>query len=112
MVMKITGKTLMVDFETEVKLGNNDAIELTLVHQAFISKKDNGTLVIDIELMEVQDVKFMGMELEPGFRKFEELKDQLSKFGINVNQLIREKCVEIEGEETRIKLTMLFRDKL
>jgi hypothetical protein len=110
--MKITDKTLMIIFENEVKLGNNDAIELTLLHQAFISKKDNGTLVIDIELMDVQDVKFMGMELEPSYKKFNELKDQLSKFGINVNQLIREKCVEIEGEETRIKLTMLFRDKL
>jgi hypothetical protein len=110
--MKITDKTLMIIFENEVKLGNNDAIELTLLHQAFISKKDNGTLVMDIELMDVQDVKFMGMELEPSYKKFNELKDQLSKFGINVNQLIREKCIEIEGEETRIKLTMLFRDKL
>jgi hypothetical protein len=110
--MKITDKTLMIIFENEVKLGNNDAIELTLIHQAFISKKDNGTLVMDIELMDVQDVKFMGMELEPSYKKFNELKDQLSKFGINVNQLIREKCIEIEGEETRIKLTMLFRDKL
>ena len=110
--MKITAKTLMVDFETEVKLGNNDAIELTLIHQAFISKKDNGTLVMDIELMDVQDVKFMGMELEPGYKKFIELKDQLSKFGINVNQLIREKCIEIEGDGTRAKLAMLFRDKL
>jgi hypothetical protein len=110
--MKITDKTLMINFETEVKLGNNDAIELTLIHQAFISKKDNGALVIDIELMDVQDVKFMGMELEPSYKKFNELKDQLSKFGINVNQLIREKCVEIEGDETIAKLTLLFRDKL
>ena len=108
--MKITDKTLMIIFENEVKLGNNDAIELTLLHQAFISKKDNGMLVMDIELMDIQDVKFMGVELD--YKKFNELKDQLSKFGINVNQLIREKCVEIEGEETRIKLTMLFRDKL
>jgi hypothetical protein len=110
--MKITDKTLMINFETEVKLGNNDAIELTLVHQAFISKKDNGVVAIDIELMDVQDVKFMGMELEPGYKKFIELKDQLSKFGINVNQLIREKCIEIEGDGTRAKLTWLFRDKL
>ncbi len=27
--MKITSKTLMVGFQTEVKLGNNDAIDLT-----------------------------------------------------------------------------------
>jgi hypothetical protein len=110
--MKITAKTLMIIFENEVKLGNNDAIELTLLHQAFISKKDNGTLVMDIELMDVQDVKFMGMELEPSYKKFNDLKYQLSKFGINVNQLIREKCIEIEGDETRAKLALLFRDKL
>jgi hypothetical protein len=54
----------------------------------------------------------MGMELEPSYKKFDELKDQLSKFGINVNQLIREKCVEIESDETKAKLAMLFRDKL
>jgi hypothetical protein len=35
--MKITGSTLMVNFETEVKLGKNDAIELTLQHGAFIN---------------------------------------------------------------------------
>ena len=110
--MKITDKTLMIIFENEVKLGNNDAIELTLLHQAFISKKDNGTVVVDIELMDVQDVKFMGMGLEPSYKKFNELKDQLSKFGIDVNQLIREKCIEIEGDETRAKLALLFRDKL
>jgi hypothetical protein len=28
--MKITSQTLMVGFETEVKIGNNDAIELTI----------------------------------------------------------------------------------
>jgi hypothetical protein len=43
--MKITSKTLMVSFETEVKLGNNDAIELTLQHQAFIGEDG-----IDVEI--------------------------------------------------------------
>jgi dTDP-D-glucose 4,6-dehydratase len=40
--MKITSKTLMVGFETEVKIGNNDAIEATLIHQAFISRDKLG----------------------------------------------------------------------
>jgi len=48
--MKITDKTLMVNFETEVKLGNNDAIELTLIHQAYIGKGEDGKLSIDIDL--------------------------------------------------------------
>ena len=43
--MKITSKKLMVSFETEVKLGNNDEIELTLQHKAFIGEEG-----IDVEL--------------------------------------------------------------
>jgi hypothetical protein len=45
--MKITRKTLMVNFETEVKLGNNDAIELTLEHNAFIYESKSGDIEVD-----------------------------------------------------------------
>ena len=38
--MKITNRTLMLTFETEVKLGTNNAVELTLIHQAFICKEN------------------------------------------------------------------------
>jgi hypothetical protein len=48
--MKITNKTLMVNFETEVKLGNNDAIELTLQHIAFISENKDGSVSVDLDL--------------------------------------------------------------
>ncbi len=48
--MKITSKTLMVGFQTEVKLGNNDAIELTLIHQAYISRDKLGGLSVDMDL--------------------------------------------------------------
>ncbi len=47
--MKITRKTLMVNFETEVKLGNNDAIELTLEHNAFIYESKSGDIEFDSE---------------------------------------------------------------
>ena len=106
--MKITHKSLMVNFETEVKLGNNDAIELTLVHQAFISK-NSGELEIDIELMDVENVKFLGIEIEQGYKEF---TATLLPLGIDLDKLINEKSNEIENMETKIKLASLFKDKL
>ena len=56
--MKITNKTLMVSFETEVKLGNNDAIELTLQHQAFISEDG---IVYEDKIPEQLGIDIMGL---------------------------------------------------
>jgi hypothetical protein len=66
--MKVTNQTLMVGFETEVKIGNNDAIELTIVHQAFISRDKLGGIDVDFDLgIDITDVKFLGIELENVF---------------------------------------------
>ena len=53
--MKITRTTLMVTFETEVKLGNNDSIELILEHQASISRDKLGGIDVDLEIEMAQD---------------------------------------------------------
>ena len=75
-MIKITGKSLMINFETEVKLGNNDAIELTLQHIAFISEtKDNGVSV-DLDLgIDYTNIKFLGIEIDKGFNSFKEFKN-------------------------------------
>jgi hypothetical protein len=92
-MIKITSKTLIVNFETEVKLGKNDAIELTLVHQAFIYEGKNGNFDCDLELADFTNVKFLGMKIEEGYKQFNTFKDQLLTFGINLDELID---VEIE----------------
>jgi hypothetical protein len=69
--MKITSKTLMVGFETEVKLGKNDAIEMTLVHQAYISEGVDGSVCVDLDLgIDVQNVKFLGIGIEENYSIF------------------------------------------
>jgi hypothetical protein len=105
--MKITSKTLMVSFETEVKLGNNDAIELTLEHQAFISEDG-----IEVEIgIDIRDVKFLGVEIESGYQAFREFKASLLKLGIDLDKLIdeEEKNLRDLGIEDKIKL--MFKDK-
>jgi len=110
--MKITSKTLMVGFETEVKLGNNDAIELTLQHQAFIFEKKDGGIGIELELgMDVTDVKFLGIAIEPGYTAFKKFKSQLEELGIDLDGLIDEKEKEIAESGIEDKLKLMFKDK-
>jgi len=106
--MKITSKTLMVSFETEVKLGNNDAIELTLQHQAFISEDG-----IDIEIgIDIRDVKFLGVEIEPSYQAFREFKASLLKLGINLDKLIDEEEKNLRDSGIEDKLKLMFKDKI
>ena len=105
--MKITSKTLMVNFETEVKLGNNDAIELTMQHIAFISEKKDGGVSVDLDLgVDYSNVKFLGIEVEQGFYAFKDFKETLSKLGIDFDKLINEKEQELatSGIEEILKL--------
>ena len=105
--MKITNKTLMVSFETEVKLGNNDAIELTLQHQAFISEDG-----IEVEIgIDIRDVKFLGVEIESGYQEFKEFKASLLKLGIDLDKLIDEKENELMESGVEDKLILMFKDK-
>jgi hypothetical protein len=105
--MKITNKTLMVSFETEVKLGNNDAIELTLIHQAFITESS-----VDVDLgIDIKDVKFLGIEIENDYQVVKEFKANLLKLGINLNELIMEKEKELMDSGLEDKLKLMFKDK-
>lgn len=111
--MKITGKTLMVSFETEVKLGNNDAIELTLLHQAFIYEKKDGGVGVDLDLSEdIRNVKFLGLEVDTfsvdSFRKF---KTQLGELGIDLDKLIDEKEEELIQDGLIDKIKLMFAGK-
>jgi hypothetical protein len=110
--MKITSKTLMVGFETEVKLGNNDAIELTLCHQAFIYEKKDGGVGVDLDLsIDITNVKFLGIEIENSFKAFKQFKEQLLELGIDLNKLIDEKEKELIDEGLVEKLKVMFKNK-
>jgi hypothetical protein len=111
--MKITGKTLMVDFETEVKLGNNDAIELTLMHQAFIGEgKDGKANIVGVELSsDITNVKFLGIEIENDYKAFQQFKLQLKELGIDLDVLIDEKGKELMDNGIKDKLKLMFTGK-
>jgi len=110
--MKITSKTLLVTFETEAKLGNNDAIELTLQHQAFISEGKDGKTNVDIDLgTDYLNIKFLGVAIEIGYDAFREFKNTLSKLGIDLDKLVDEKISELINSGLENKLRLMFKDQ-
>jgi hypothetical protein len=110
--MKITNKTLMVGFETEVKLGTNNAIELTLMHQAFIYEQKNGGVGVDLDLsIDVTNVKFLGVEIENNYDSYRDFKANLSGLGIDLDKLIDEKEQELIKEGLVDKLKLMFTGK-
>jgi len=112
-MIKITAKTLMINFETEVKLGNNDAIELTLQHQAFISESRDGGVRVDLDLgIDYTNVKFLGIEVEKGYNSFKEFKATLSKLGIDLDKLISEKEEELANSGLEDVLELMYKDRI
>ena len=111
--MKITSKTLMVGFETEVKLGNNDAIEMTLQHQAFIYESKDDGVCVDLDLgIDITNVKFLGIEVDSSYNGFKQFKSQLKDLGIDLDKLIDEKEKELANSGLEDKLKLMFRDKI
>lgn len=111
--MKITQKTMMVTLENTVTIGNNNAIELTLVHQAFISRDKLNGIDVDIELVDYTDIKFLGMDIDGGFNGFIDFKAKMLDLGINVDKLIDEKATALfEDMNMEKNLVFLFRDQI
>jgi len=111
--MKITSKTLMVGFDTEVKLGNNDSIEMTLINQAFISEGEGGCVEVDLEIgIDYANVKFLGIDVDSSYNGFREFKKSLLSLGIDLDKLINEKETELANSGIEDKLKLMFRDKI
>lgn len=112
-MIKVTGKTLMVNFETEVKLGNNDAIELTMQHIAFISENKDDSVSVDLDLgVDYSNVKFLGIDIEQGYYSFQEFKETLSKLGIDFNKLINEKERELAKSGIEEVLKLMYKGRV
>lgn len=111
-IMKITDKTLMVNFETEVKIGRNDAIEATLVHQASIYRDKLGGIGVDIESIDTVNVKFLGIAIEESYAGFRKFKETMLTLGVDVDELIHEKELEIFKSDVKDKLKLMFGDRI
>ena len=106
--MKITSKTLMISFEHDVTVGNNNAIEVTLIHQAFISENKDGSICVDLDFIDVDNVKFLGIPIEGGYQGYKKFKTQMKELGVDVEKLMDEAASKLITDEDVDKLKRMY----
>jgi hypothetical protein len=107
--MRITGKTLQVNFEHDVTVGN--AIEATLVHMAFIFESEKtGKIEVELDFADIDNVKFMGIPIENGYDSYKKFKKTMLELGIDVDKLFDEKAAQLITDENIETLKQLYQN--
>ena len=107
--MKIIKKMLVVSFEHDIQVDSNNAIEVTIEHQAFIYKNKDGDIDVDVEFMDVRNAKFMGVPIKDGYKGFTKFKQTMLGLGINVNKMIDEKETELISDKDLEMFKAMYR---
>ena len=109
--MKITHKTLMINVENEISIGN-DAITATVIHQVCIYDGKDGELKTDVDFLDITDIRFMGIEINSGYTAYREFKEQMLKLKIDVDKLVDEACVGLisvgDVQQLKAKYSNIF----
>jgi len=105
---KITSKSLLVNVENTIKVGNNDAIEATVQHIIIAYESKDLGVGIDIDFTDIVDVKFLGIPVEGGYSGYKKFKEQMLELGINVDKLVDEKVEGIIETETVNEVKRMF----
>lgn len=106
--MKITNKTLQVQFEHNVTVGNG-SIEATIQHMAWISEDKNGEICIDLDFADIENIKFMGMPIEAGYKGYDKFKKTMLSLGIDVVKLFDTKAAELITDEDMALLKSMYK---
>ena len=109
--MEITGKTLQVSFEHNVSIGNG-TIEAALQFQAWIFEGKDSKIYIDIDFTGVENVKFMGMPIENGYKGYDKFKKTMSELGIDINKRFDDEESKIITDEFKDSLREMYREAL
>jgi len=108
--MKIRGTNLNISVEHDIKIGNNDAIEATVVHQVMcFESKEKDKVEIEIDFGDIFNIKFLGMPIEFGYTAYRKFKSQMLELGIDVQTLVEEECVGIISNKDIEEIKNKFR---
>ena len=106
----IKSKTLLVNVEHDITVGNKDSIEATVVHQIIAYSDEDGytrfdDVEVEVEFIDVVNVKFLGNKIEEGYDGYNKFKASMLELDINVDELIDEAIVYIipDGEVNEVK---------
>lgn len=103
--VKITHKTLMVNIEFPLEVGQ---VKMNAECQAFIYKdRESGKLIGDFEFMDYKDTTYMGMPID-GYGGMQKLKAFHTELGIDLQKLINEEFDKVITEEFQANFISQF----
>ena len=106
--MKVTSKVVMLNVEHQIAVGN-DAITATVIHQVCLTET-NGEVVADVDFVDIENIEFLGIKIDNSYTEFQKFKSQMNEMGIDVDELINEKCVGLITTGDIQKLKNEYRD--
>ena len=92
--MKIESQTLMVNISTKVEF-EKAGISLNVIHQVIVYEGDEGEILNDFELMDYENVTYLGMPVE-GYTGVNKLRTQLKEWGVDFDEMISKEVKEID----------------
>lgn len=105
--MKIKSQTLMVNISNNVVF-EKAGISLKAIHQVIIYEGDEGEISNDFELMDYENVTYLGMPVE-GYKGVDKLRTQLKGWGVDFDEMIEKAVEEIDFSATINKLKEKFK---
>ena len=105
--MKIKSQTLMVNISNNV-IFEKAGISLKAIHQVMIYEGDEGEILNDFELIDYEDITYLGMPIE-GYKGVNKLRTQLKEWGINFDEMVAKEVEEIDFSKTINELKEKFK---
>jgi lipopolysaccharide export system protein LptA len=92
--MKIKSQTLMVNISNNVVF-EKAGISLKAIHQVIIYEGDEGEILNDFELIDYENVTYLGMPIE-GYKGVDKLRTQLKGWGIDFDEMVAKAVEEVD----------------
>ena len=101
--MKIGSKVVMINIVNDITLANG-MIKLTVEHQACLYENKDGSVGVDIDLCDWDNIEFMGMPVTD----VKIFKTHLSGLGVDFNEMLDEERIGLFSDEDVEKLKAMF----
>lgn len=98
--MNITSKVIMVNFTNEITVGDKGAITATVEHQATIYKDKDGEIAMEVDYIDIRDIKFLDIAVEGGYQGYKKFIANMKEMGLNIEELIEDAAANVAASET------------
>jgi len=109
MKSEIESKFLMINLRNPITIGDS-GIRMDVIHQISLFENNNGEMGCDVEFVDIQNVKFLGIPIGNTYNDFKNFKNKIQELGIDIDQLIDNECEGIISSDQIIKLKLKYKD--